>query len=81
MIYFVTNLPICLLGIPIGMLLDKIKLSNGLILIISLCFISQLSISFLFLFSFSGFYIVLLTLRGIFGLTGEAAYTVQALAI
>lgn len=81
MLYFVTSLPIGLLNIPLGILIDKIPLSLSILIITMIGLVSQLAIALSFMTTFNHFYVVLLVLRGIFGLSGEGAYTIQGVVI
>ena len=69
MIFFATMLPIGLLSIPIGMLIDKISLVTSCWLILGLQLITQTVMAIMFFFSFQGFYYVILVMRMLFGLT------------
>lgn len=81
MLYLVTSLPIGLLNIPLGILIDRLPLSLSILTITMIGLLSQLAIALCFMTTFSNFYIVLLILRGIFGLSGEGAYTIQGVVI
>lgn len=81
MLYLTCTLPIGLLNIPIGILLDKTPLAVGLIIIPLIGFLTQLGMALCFLKLFGGFYAVLLVLRGFFGISGEGAFTMQAMII
>lgn len=81
MLYLVALLPISIINIPLGMLLDKTPLSIGLICITSIGFVTQLGMALCFVRMFTGFYAVLLVLRGFFGISGEGAFTIQAMVV
>lgn len=81
MLYFATLLPVGLLGIAIGMVIDRIALPISIVVITTIGLVAQLTIAVCFLTMFRGFYAVILILRALFGLTGEGAYTIQAVVI
>jgi MFS family permease len=64
-----TSLPLAILSIPIGMLMDRLHIKYSIWVILGLQVISQVSIAIVFLFFFKGFYSVILILRIFFGLT------------
>lgn len=81
MLYFAALLPVGLLGVAIGIVIDRIALPISIIVITLIAVATQLTIAVCFLTMFSGFYAVLVILRAIFGLSGEGAYTIQAVVI
>ena len=81
MLYFAALLPVGLLGIAIGITIDRIPLPISIMVITLLGFVAQLTIAMCFLTMFTGFYDLLIALRAVYGLTGEGAYTIQAVVV
>lgn len=63
------------------MLLDKLPLKKAVIFIAVISLLSAIGILITLHFEFAGYKVVLYFLRGFFGVTGEALFTVQALVI
>lgn len=70
MLYAVTHLPISLLSIPLGMLIDRLSLKGSLLLILMTALLSQLLMTVCFAMGFRQIYSALLILRGLFGMAG-----------
>jgi hypothetical protein len=66
---------------PIGMLLDKFPIKKTILLLAVLSLVAQVGILLSFYFQFSGYKIIIYIFRGLFGITGEALFTIQSLLI
>lgn len=63
------------------MVLDKLPIKKTIIFLAVLSLLSVVGTLFMFHFQMTGYKIIVYILRGIFGVTGEALYTIQALLI
>jgi len=70
MLYLAALLPVGLLGIAIGITIDRIPLPISVIAVTMIGLVTQLTIAICFLTMFTGFYDVLIVLRAFFGLSG-----------
>ena len=67
----------CLLDIPIGILIDRVSISFALTISLLANLLSQLIFTFMLQFRPSGYFIVLLAMRVLFGTSGESNFTAQ----
>ena len=73
--------PNIFLNIIGGYVIDRVKLQYSLIFLGIMHFTSQAIITIALWKLFKGWYYMLLTFRGVFGLIGESLYTIQATVI
>jgi hypothetical protein len=63
------------------MAMDRFSITHTLTLSIVLSFLSQLMIAFMFMSRPNGYFYAILTLRSLFGVTGEGNFTGQGIII
>lgn len=84
-IYFITNFPIVLFSILGGIIIDRVGVKKAGIIFALVIFLAQSLVTFSlywkvsdFYDGSSGWYVLLLVARGVFGISGETLHIVQA---
>lgn len=67
--------------VPLGILIDRFSIKRTLIILLICLLLSQTVISIMFEFRPSNYFIIILLMRSIFGLSGEGLFTVQCVVM
>jgi MFS family permease len=81
LLYFFQFLPVALLQIPLGVVIDKYPVKKSLSLFAGLSLASVIVAGLAFQFLFTGYKWVIDGSRSVFGMCGEAQFTVQAVVL
>lgn len=81
LMYFFTYLPIFILNIPIGTIIDRSPVTLSLFVLLIMSFVSQLGLTLMVQTQITGYIVIMYVLRSLFGIAGEGIFTVQGLII
>jgi len=79
--YFFTFLPIFILNIPIGTIIDRNEITVSLFALLLMSLGSQIVMTLMVWLQIPGYIFIMYAMRSIFGVAGEGIFTVQGMII